>query len=253
MSLTIIRNKSVKYLTFGLRNKSGINSFGRKTVLSKGSGKAKRRYRLIDFYRNNYKVTYVILRIEYDPNRSARIALICYRNGFLSYIILTEGLEVGAILRYENIGIGWTNPIHNIPSGTFINCVELRPNLGGKLARSAGCYCVLINKTLYNKIVIRLPSGEERYISKYSKGTVGIISNSEHKFKKLKRAGDSFRLGLKPKVRGVAKNCVDHPNGGGRGKTSKWTDCPNFTRRVLKGKKTKKRPNINILKRRNNK
>jgi large subunit ribosomal protein L2 len=106
MSLTIIRNKSVKYLTFGLRNKSGINSFGRKTVLSKGSGKAKRRYRLIDFYRNNYKVTYVILRIEYDPNRSARIALICYRNGFLSYIILTEGLEVGAILRYENIGIG---------------------------------------------------------------------------------------------------------------------------------------------------
>jgi large subunit ribosomal protein L2 len=106
MNKLIIKNKSVKYLTFGLKNKSGVNSFGRKTVLSKGSGKAKRRYRLVDFYRNNYKVTYVIIRIEYDPNRSANIALICYRNGFLSYIVLTEGLEIGSILRYENMGIG---------------------------------------------------------------------------------------------------------------------------------------------------
>jgi large subunit ribosomal protein L2 len=101
-----LKNKSLKYLTFGLKNKSGVNFFGRRSVLSKGSGRSKRRYRLVDFYRSNYKVSYVIIRIEYDPNRSARLALICYRNGFLSYILLTEGLGKGSILRYKTIGVG---------------------------------------------------------------------------------------------------------------------------------------------------
>lgn len=242
-------NKPIKYLTFGLKNKSGKNFSGKRVTLSKGTGRTKRKYRLIDFYRYNYKVQFVILRIEYDPNRSANIALICYKNGFLSYIILTEGLKKGDVINFNKSIIGVTNKIKNIDSGTLISCVELRPNYGGKLARSAGCFCIIINRYL-KKTLIRLPSGEERLINSNSKATIGLISNINHKLKKKRIAGDSYRKGLKPKVRGVAKNCVDHPSGGGRGKTSQWSSCPNFTRRVLKGVKTRKRININIKKNR---
>jgi large subunit ribosomal protein L2 len=213
-------DKPIKYLVFGLKNKAGTNATGQRVTLSKGTGRAKRKYRLIDFYRHNYKVQYVILRIEYDPNRSAHIALICYKNGFLSYIILTEGLKKGDVINFNKSIIGVTNKIKNIDLGTLISCVELRPNYGSKLARSAGCFCIIINRHA-NKTLIRLPSGEERFINSNSKATIGLISNIKHKLKKKKKAGDSYRKGLKPKVRGVAKNCVDHPSGGGRGKTSK--------------------------------
>lgn len=212
--------KPIKYLSFGLKNKSGKNYTGKKVFLSKGAGRAKRKYRLIDFYKFNYKVQFVILRIEYDPNRSAKIALICYKNGFLSYILLTEGLLKGDIINYEKSTLGLTNKLKNINTGTLISCVELYPNYGGKLARSAGCFCIMIQKYT-NKVLIRLPSGEERLINYNSKATIGLISNINHKLKKKKKAGDNFHLGLKPRVRGVSKNCVDHPNGGGRGKTSK--------------------------------
>lgn len=213
-------NKPIKYLSFGLKKKAGKNNTGKRVYLSKGSGQAKRKYRLIDFYKINYKVQFVILRIEYDPNRSANIALVCYKNGFLSYILLTDGLSVGNLINYDKSTLGITNKLKNIDTGTLISCVELYPNYGGKIARSAGCFCIIIQK-YSKKVLLRLPSGEERFINYNSKATIGLISNINHKLKKKKKAGDSFYLGLKPRVRGVSKNCVDHPNGGGRGKTSK--------------------------------
>lgn len=213
-------NKPIKYLSFGLRKKAGINNTGKRVFLSKGSGRAKKKYRLIDFYKLNYKIQFVILKIEYDPNRSANIALICYKNGFLSYVLLTEGLIKGDLISYKKSILGLTKPIKDIDLGSLISCVELYPNYGGKLARSAGCFCIIIQK-YNNKILIRLPSGEERLLNPNSKATIGLISNINHKLLKKRKAGDNFYLGLKPKVRGVAKNCVDHPNGGGRGKTSK--------------------------------
>lgn len=213
-------NKPIKYLSFGLKNKSGKNYTGKRVFLSKGSGKAKRKYRIIDFYKAHYKVQFVVLRIEYDPNRSANIALICYRNGFLSYILLTEGLLQGDLINHEKSILGLTNKLKFINTGTLISCVELYPNYGGKLARSAGCFCIIIQKYT-KKSLIRLPSGEERLINHNSKATIGLISNINHKLKKKRKAGDTYNIGLKPRVRGVSKNCVDHPNGGGRGKTSK--------------------------------
>jgi large subunit ribosomal protein L2 len=239
--------KPIKYLTFGLKNKAGKNFTGKRVMLSKGSGRCKRKYRLIDFYRFNYKVQFVILRIEYDPNRSANIALICYKNGFLSYILLTEGLRKGDVINHNKATVGWTDQLKNIRSGVLVSCVEIYPNYGGKFARAAGCFCIIIKK-FTKKVLIRLPSGEERLISANSKATIGLISNISHKLRKKRKAGDTHKLGIKPKVRGVAKNCVDHPNGGGRGKTSKWSECPNFTRRVLKGVKTSKSLNKNIIK-----
>jgi large subunit ribosomal protein L2 len=118
--------------------------------------------------------------------------------------------------------------------GTFVSCIELRPLKGSKIARSAGCYGIILNRN-NNKIIIRLPSGEERLFHFESKALLGIVSNKNHKFKKKKKAGNNIWLGKKPIVRGVAKNCIDHPHGGGRGKTSKLVLASNFSRKVLKG------------------
>ena len=217
-------NKPIKYLTFGLRKCTGKNFSGRRSILSKGSGRSKRRYRIIDFYRLNYKVKHILIRIEYDPNRSSLIGLICYKNGFLSYILLVEGVKVGKVFDNSIKSIGLTTEIYKINTGSFFSCLEIRPFLGAKIARSAGCFCFLVNNLFYHnnrKMLVRLPSGEERFLNKNCKATLGIISNSDKKLKKKRRAGDNYYLGYKPKVRGVAKNSVDHPNGGGRGKTSK--------------------------------
>ena len=229
-------NKPIKYLTFGLKLKTGINFTGKKTFKTRGSGRSKRLFRFIDFYRENYLVTSYIIRIEYDPNRSANIALICYKNGILSYIIANDGLKENTFLNNNYKGIGTICLLGDLKFGTFISCIELRSNFGAKLIRSAGCYGVVLHKNLIdNKVIVRLPSGEERYIQSNSKVALGIISNIDHKLKKKVKAGNNIWLGKKPKVRGVAKNCVDHPHGGGRGKTSPLVLASNFTRKVLKG------------------
>lgn len=240
----------IKYLTFGLKNKTGINFSGKRSVKSKGAGKSKRKFRIIDFERVNYKIKFIILRIEYDPNRSANIALICYKNGFLSYILAINGWKKGDIVDYEMTNVGLLKSLKEIPFGTFISSLEEIPYTGSKISRAAGCYCVVLNHYPNNKILIRLPSGEEKLYNENNKAVIGIISNINHKFNKKKKAGNNILLGLKPKVRGVAKNCVDHPSGGGRGKTSKWSTCPNFTRRVLKGLPTRKSISTRILKHR---
>ncbi len=204
---------------FGLKNYSGVNNLGRKTVL-KGS-RVKKRYRLIDFYRIYNDVPAIVIRLDYDPNRSANIALICYKNGFLSYILATEGLKKGMVLNSINKNfVGSSLQIRDIEFGTFVCCLEMVLRRGGKVARSAGTFCVLVAKINQNECLVRFPSGIEKLVSQNLRATLGVISNKSHHLFIKGKAGCSSRLGYKSHVRGVAKNCVDHPNGGGRGKTS---------------------------------
>ena len=236
-----INKNPIKYLVFGLKSKSGNNNLGRKTVKTKSSGKSKRKFRILDFYRN-YQESFLVLKIEYDPNRSANIALICFKNGLLCYIIATTNLQKGMFINNNNFVESTTRSIESYNYGDYISNVELNYNYGSKIARAAGTYCIVLHKLNNNSIVIRFPSGEEKILYKKNKGTLGIVSNINHKYINLKKAGRSFLKGKKPIVRGVAKNCVDHPHGGGRGRTSKLPVPSNFTRRVLKGvpNKTKK-------------
>jgi len=226
--------KSVKYLTFGLVYKAGKNFSGRLVIKSKGSRKTKRKYRIIDFYRLNYKIPAYVLRIEYDPNRSAKIALICYKNGILSYIIANEGLVAGMIISQVNFISGRINNLQAFKVGSFISCIELYPSFGAKITRAAGCFSIILAKK-FNNIKIRLSSGEERLVKNKNKAILGVVSNIGHILLKKKKAGNNIWIGLKPRVRGVAQNCVDHPHGGGRGKTPKLVTAVNFTKRVLKG------------------
>lgn len=226
---------TIKYLTFGLKKKAGINFTGKKSFKNRCSGRSKRKYRIIDFYYKNYTIPFFVIRVEYDPNRSAKIALICYKNGVLSYIIAVEGLKENLYTNWNLLSLGSARFLSTYKYGTFVSCIELRPFKGSKIARAAGCYSIILNIKDENKIILRLPSGEERLFNKNSKAILGIVSNKNHKFMKKKKAGNNIWLGKRPKVRGVAQNCVDHPHGGGRGKTSQLVLASNFTRKVLKG------------------
>lgn len=230
-----MKNKIIKYLSFGLKNKTGVNFSGHRTVLSKGSGKHKRKFRLIDFERL-MQIPAIVLRIEYDPNRSCNIALICYKNGFLSYIIAVNGMKEGMFINTGFLMSGSVKNLKDFDLGSFICCIELRKNFGAKIARSAGSFAVVLSRSaLFDKTCLRLPSGEERFIKNENFAVLGVVSNSQKKYLKKRKASENIFLGKKPTVRGVAKNCVDHPHGGGRGKTSPLVLSSNFTRRVLKG------------------
>lgn len=230
----------IKYLSFGLKNKTGKNFSGHRTVLSKGSGRQKRKFRLIDFNRL-IQVPGIVLKVEYDPNRSCNIALICYKNGFLSYILAVNGLEKNMFINNGFLVSGTVKKLKEFDLGSFVCCVELRQGLGAKIARSAGCFGVILSFLKEkNKVCLRLPSGEERLFKSTNSAVLGVVSNVQKKYEKKKKASENIFLGKKPKVRGVAKNCVDHPHGGGRGKTSPLVLASNFTRRVLKGVPTVK-------------
>src|SRR5262249_10159 len=151
----------------------------------------KRKFRIIDFYRINYKISAYVIRIEYDPNRSAKIALICYRNGLLSYIIANEGLNAGMIISQVNYKSGRINMLNAFKIGSFISCIELYPGFGAKLVRSAGCFGIILAK-IFDKTKIRLPSGEERIIKSKNKAILGIVSNSRNFFIKKKKAGNNI-------------------------------------------------------------
>lgn len=251
-----MKNKIVKYLAFGLKNKTGKNFSGHRTVLSKGCGRQKRKFRLIDFSRL-VQVPGIILRIEYDPNRSCNIALVCYKNGILSYILAVNGMQKGMFINNGFLNSGAVKKLNEFDLGSFICCIELRQGLGAKIARSAGCFSVVLSRSSENNnVCLRLPSGEERLLKGENSAVLGVISNIQKKYEKKKKASDNIFLGKKPSVRGVAKNSVDHPHGGGRGKTSPLALSSNFTRRVLKGvptvrgKKISKRKNW-VVKERN--
>ncbi len=199
----------------------GRNNQGRITTRHVGGGH-KKHYRIIDFKRNKVNVSAVVERIEYDPNRTANIALLLYKDGERKYIIAPKGLVAGQeILSAENtpVKVGNCMALRNMPLGTTVHCVELKPGKGAQLARSAGTSAQLVAKEGAH-VTLRLRSGEMRKVMADCRGVVGEVSNSEHNLISLGKAGASRWRGVRPTVRGVAMNPVDHPHGGGEGRTS---------------------------------
>ena len=208
-----------KSLLTVLKKNAGRNSYGRITVRHKGGGN-RRKYRIIDFKRNRTDAA-VILGIEYDPNRSANIALIQYEDGEKAYIIAPEGLKVGEKVEMNDtadIKVGNCMPIANIPVGTYIHSIELHPGRGGQLVRSAGMGAQLMAKE-NGYAQVRLPSGEVRMIALNCKAVIGIVGNSDHENIKIGKAGRTRHMGIRPTVRGSVMNPCDHPHGGGEGKS----------------------------------
>ncbi|MGM9870176.1 MAG: 50S ribosomal protein L2 [Muribaculaceae bacterium] len=218
---TITATKPEKSLTVGKRASGGRNSEGHLTARYLGGGH-KRKYRVIDFKRNKDGVPAVVKSIEYDPNRSARIALLYYADGVKTYIIAPNGLEVGATLLSGSEAapeIGNALPLSNIPVGTVIHNIEMRPGQGAMIARSAGTFAQIVSRE-GDYAIIKLPSGETRKILAACKATVGVVGNSEHSLEQSGKAGRSRWLGRRPHNRGVVMNPVDHPMGGGEGRAS---------------------------------
>lgn len=208
-------------LTAGLRKRGGRNFRGKVTVRHRGGGH-KRRYRLIDFKRDKFGVPASVKTIEYDPNRSARIALLFYADGEKRYIIAPLGLRVGdAVMSGPGAEIrpGNALPLNSIPLGTQIHNIELQEGKGGQLVRSAGTSAQLLAKDHPQYVTLRLPSGEERYVPKNCLATIGQVGNVEHGNVKLGKAGRKRHLGIRPTVRGSAMNPNDHPHGGGEGRS----------------------------------
>ncbi len=215
----ITKKEPEKSLTVGLRKTGGRNNQGKITTRFRGGGN-KRLYRIIDFKRDKDGIPGKVTAIEYDPNRSARIALITYADGEKRYIIAPLGLNVGdTILSGENVPLkpGNTTFLRNIPVGTIIHNIELLPGKGGQIARSAGSYAQILSKD-EKYAQIKLPSGEIRLINLNCRATIGQVGNVDHENVQLGKAGRSRYLGRKPHVRGSAMNPVDHPHGGGEGK-----------------------------------
>ncbi|WP_101697309.1 50S ribosomal protein L2 [Clostridium minihomine] len=208
-----------KSLLAPLNKKSGRNSYGRITVRHRGGGNRKK-YRLIDFKRQKADMPATVLTLEYDPNRSAFIALIQYEDGQKSYILAPHGLKVGDKVvsgTGADIKPGNALPLHSIPTGTFIHNVELYPGKGGQLARSAGNQAQLMAKE-NGMALLRLPSGELRNVSQLCMATIGQVSNVDHENMKIGKAGRKRHMGWRPTVRGSVMNPNDHPHGGGEGK-----------------------------------
>ncbi|MDY7001500.1 MAG: 50S ribosomal protein L2 [Thermodesulfobacteriota bacterium] len=217
----ITRTEPEKSLTKGLTKKSGRNNQGRVTSRRRGGGH-KRRYRIIDFKRDKQGVPAKVAGIEYDPNRSARIALLHYADGEKRYILAPLGVRSGdVVLAGDNADIKPGNALamRKIPVGTIIHNIELRPGCGGRFCRAAGTYAQLIAKEGKHAL-LRMPSGEIRKVPVLCTATVGQVGNVHHENVSLGKAGRNRMLGRRPKVRGVAMNPVDHPLGGGEGKSS---------------------------------
>ncbi|MDD3569301.1 MAG: 50S ribosomal protein L2 [Bacteroidales bacterium] len=210
-----------KSLLAPLKKSGGRNNTGRMTMRYLGGGH-KRRYRIIDFARDRDGVAAVVKTIEYDPNRSARIALVVYADGEKRYIIAPAGLQVGqTIMSGKGVApeLGNTLYLSEIPLGTVVHNIELKPGQGGIMARSAGSYAQLLARE-GKYAVLKLPSGEIRMVLTSCKATVGTVSNSDHALTRSGKAGRSRWLGRRPRVRGVVMNPVDHPMGGGEGRSS---------------------------------
>ncbi len=217
----ITTDKPEKSLLAPIKKSGGRNNTGKMTMRYRGGGH-KRRYRIIDFKRDKHGVPATVKSIEYDPNRTARIALLEYKDGEKRYIIAPQGLQVGAKLSSgKGVApeVGNTMYLSEIPLGTVIHNIELNPGKGGILARSAGSYAQL-NARDGKFAIIKLPSGETRMILITCLATIGSVSNSEHNLQRSGKAGRTRWLGRRPRVRGVAMNPVDHPMGGGEGKSS---------------------------------
>jgi large subunit ribosomal protein L2 len=217
----ITRDKPEKSLVEGLKKSGGRNAHGRKTSRHRGGG-AKRLYRKIDFKRRKDGVPAKVAHIEYDPNRSAYIALLHYVDGEKRYILAPARLTVGMMVASgpeAEIRVGNCLPLDNIPAGTVVHNVELTPGRGGQLARSAGSGIQLLAKD-GDMVTLRLPSGEMRLVRRECRATVGTIGNADHQNVKIGKAGRKRHMGVRPQTRGTAMNPVDHPHGGGEGSTT---------------------------------
>lgn len=219
----ITKKRPERKLTTALRKTGGRNNNGRITSRHRGGGH-RRRYRLVDFKRNKFDMPSIVQAIEYDPNRSSRIALLKYKDGELRYIIAPDGLKVGDEVVSSREGqipfkTGNAMPLGVIPEGLLVHNIELKPGKGAQLARSAGSYArIMANEG--GMVTLKLPSGEMRMISQACLATIGIVGNKSHENIVIGKAGRSRWLGRRPKVRGVVMNPVDHPHGGGEGRTS---------------------------------
>jgi large subunit ribosomal protein L2 len=217
----ITRREPEKSLTEGLKKSGGRNAHGRKTSRHRGGG-AKRLYRKIDFKRRKDGVPAKVAHIEYDPNRSAHIALLHYADGEKRYILAPQRLRVGAIVESGpsvDIRVGNSLPLGNMPSGTVVHSVELTPGRGGQLGRAAGAGIQLLAKD-GEYATLRLPSGEMRTVRAECRATIGVIGNTDHQNIKIGKAGRKRHMGVRPQTRGTAMNPVDHPHGGGEGSTT---------------------------------
>lgn len=239
----ITRTRPEPSLTRGLRKRAGRNVQGRITVRHRGGGH-KRRYRYIDFKRDKFDIPARVASIEYDPNRSARIALLFYADGEKRYIIAPLGLRVDDTVMSgaeADIKPGNALPLERIPLGTQVHNIELQPGRGGQLVRSAGTSAQLLSKDNPKYVTVRLPSGEERLISRNCLATIGQVGNVEHGNVKLGKAGRKRHLGIRPSVRGSAMNPDDHPHGGGEGRSPIGMPGPKTPwGKPAKGKRTRR-------------
>jgi large subunit ribosomal protein L2 len=243
-------------LTTALRKTGGRNNFGRITARHRGGGH-RRRYRIIDFKRNKFDSIAVVKTIEYDPNRSSRIALVLYPDGEKRYVIAPDGLKVGDEIVSTKDGqvpfkTGNAMPLGKIPEGLLVHNVELKPGKGAQMVRSAGSYARIMASDS-GMVTLKLPSGELRMVAENCLATIGSVGNKSHENISIGKAGRSRWLGRRPKVRGVAMNPVDHPHGGGEGKTSGGRHPVSPWGTPAKGFRTRKRnkaSNKYIVKRR---
>ena len=216
----ITKNTPEKSLVVSKKKNSGRNNLGRITVRHRGGGE-KRKYRIIDFKRNKFDITGKVAAIEYDPNRSANIALINYKDGEKRYIIAPKGLKVNDIIvsgQNVDVKVGNAMPISNIPVGTVIHNIELRPGKGAQIARSAGSSAQILGRE-EKYVLIRLRSGETRKVLGTCMATIGEVGNTDYSLVNLGKAGRTRHMGIRPTVRGSVMNPNDHPHGGGEGRS----------------------------------
>ena len=242
------KGKPVKKLTEGLTKKGGRNNTGRITARRRGGGH-KRLYRVVDFKRRNFDVPAKVMRLEYDPNRSAFIALIEYEGGEQSYILAPQRLAVGDMVisgERADIKPGNAMPLASIPVGTIVHNVEMKPGKGGQIARAAGTYVQLVGRDA-GYALLRLGSGEVRMVRADCMASIGAVSNSDNANAKLGKAGRKRWIGKRPSVRGVSMNPVDHPHGGGEGRTSGGRDPVTPWGKPTKGAKTRRNKKTDSL------
>ena len=234
------KGKPVKKLTEGLTKNGGRNNTGRITARRRGGGH-KRAYRLIDFKRNRFDMVATVERIEYDPNRSAFIALVNYEDGEQTYILAPQRLAPGdKVVSGNRVDVkpGNAMPLASMPVGTIVHNVEMKPGKGGQIARAAGTYVQYVGRD-GDYAILRLSSGEQRIVRSACMATVGAVSNPDNKNIKLGKAGRKRWLGKRPAVRGVAMNPIDHPHGGGEGRTSGGRHPVSPWGKPTKGKRTR--------------
>ena len=248
------KGKPVKGLTEGKSHSGGRNNHGRTTVRFRGGGH-KQSYRLVDFKRRKFDVPAMVERLEYDPNRTAWIALLKYQDGEMAYIIAPQRLKAGdPVVAGEKADIkpGNAMPLANIPVGTIVHCMEIKPGAGAKVARSAGTYCQLVGKD-GGYAQVKLMSGELRLVRSECMASIGAVSNPDNSNQEMGKAGRTRWMGFRPHNRGVTMNPVDHPHGGGEGRTSGGRHPVTPWGKPTKGAKTRNNKSTDrlIVRRRN--